>query len=205
VTGLAHRVPGIVGVAALVLGAGCGGSGAREPTGATVPVEEITTTTTTLEQAYAVPAEPAKIDAAYLNRVLGALFHLFGDAQRKKVATGQVLPADLLPVRAISNDPDFETRARLFATTAVGDRGDYREPIGDRRVTVTRVISARPDCVVVEVTFDFSPILVDPPPPTTAYLTLRPTQPGADPANLNPTPWSISNEDTEPEDRCAER
>lgn len=171
-----------------------------------MPVEDnTTTTTTTLEQSYAIPADPAKIDAGYLNAVLSALFHVFGDAQRKKVATGQVLPADLLPLRAISNDPDFETRARLFASTPVGDRRDYREPIGDRRVTVTRVISAHPDCVVVEVSFDFSPILVNPPSPTTAYLTLRPTQPGVDPDNLNPTPWSISNEDTEPEDRCAER
>lgn len=204
-TGRARAVLVIAPLAAFLVGGACGGSKGRGATGATVPVEEPATSTTTLEQSYAIPDDPAEIDAAYLDRVLAALFHVFGDAQRKKVATGQVMPADLLPLRAISNDPDFETRARLFATTPVGNRRDYREPIGDRRVTVTRVISARPDCVVVEVSFDFSPILVDPPPPTTAYLTLRPTQPGADPDDVNRTPWSISNEDTEPEDRCAER
>lgn len=59
--------------------------------------------------------------------------------------------------------------------------------------------SVRPDCVSVVATFDNSGVLVNPLPGATAYLSLQ----ASGPSNLNPTPFSILDEDADPRDTCA--
>jgi hypothetical protein len=186
---------------ALISGA-CGGSD-DEPstTGATVPVES-TTTSTAPADPYAIPSDPSKIDKEYVDRVLAALSKVDGDAFRRYVETKQLSPLDLVPLRAIYNDPEFQGQAEAFAKTPIRAPEEYHQPIGDRKITVNRLLTARLDCISAEVTYDASAIRLQAPPPLTRYLALRHKQPGADPKNFNPTPWAIAWDGDQPEDKC---
>jgi len=189
-------VAGVV-VLGLVLPA-CSRSDATPPS-PTVRAESTTTSTTTVEQSYAIPDV---IDAAYVNRVLAALEHVAGDVVRRIHATGQFTPDDLIPLRAIYNDPEFEIQTQLFATL-VGEASTQHSPPGDNLVSVRRLIAANPRCIYAQIEIDATPTVLDPPPPRTTFVELQSTQPGADPSALNPTPWSVSVDEPSEEARCA--
>lgn len=158
------------------------------------PLPETTTTTTQATGAsYAVPAV---IDTAYIDRVLAALDQVEGDAVRGLVAGGDVDAESVARLRAIYNDPEFErARSGLLETGADGV-GEFKQPPGNRRTTVTQVLTASPTCILVEATTDFSAVATSPPPLNPAkydLFTMRPSRAENDPAQLNPTPWSYSN------------
>lgn len=197
-----HRSAGLALLLVLALGAGpaCNRSDGTPPS-RTVREETTTssTSTTTLEQSYAVPKV---IDKAYVNRVLAALDEIHGGVARRVLDTGQLAPEDLVPIRAIYNDPIFPAIAEGLAMLTNEDPAVVHHPPGNRRTSVVRVLTSSSACVHAEVRVDISEVVVDPPPPRPAFLELRPTQVDADPNDMNPTPWSISNEDQEPELRC---
>jgi hypothetical protein len=159
-----------------LLGA-CASKGGNQATGATVPLVGATTTTT--------------IDVASLDDVLAKLNHVYGDLVRKRIATGRVDQEDLIPLRAIYNEPEFTKQAEVLVKTQVRSSDEVRQPPGDRKMTVKQIVSATPDCVALVVTYDFSAIKVNALPPSDWYITLEPTNPNADPTKLNPTRWSF--------------
>jgi hypothetical protein len=197
-------------VATVALLGACGGSGDAKgaasppPPKVTVPDDTTTTTaaagapTTGVAPEYAVP--PA-IDEAYVTRVLAVLDHVQGDVFRRIVATGAFAPSDLLPLRAVFNDPELTGQAQGFATL-VQSIDKAKNPPGDNHSTVVRLLTARPDCIYAETTVDLSDTVLEPPPPRTSFVALRPSQPGSDPNDLNPTPFSIVAEHTKATDPC---
>ena len=189
--------------AVLLTSAACGGGGdSGDDPDPTVPTSASSSTTAT--SAAADPfATPEQIDAAYVDRVLVELNRVYGDVLRKIRATNLYERSDLDPLRAIFNDPLLEVQAKLFAEIPARDAALYRQPIGDRKITVAELITVRPDCIFAKAIFDVGAVAANPPPPHAKYLTLAPTQPGADPSNINPTPFSMVNESDAPQDRCA--
>jgi hypothetical protein len=194
-------VAAVLAAGMLVVGGACSGGGGDDDDGGsssvTVPedtaVDDATTTTTTAGSADAAFAVPATIDDAYVNRVLAELDRVQGDVFRRIVANGSFAQADLVPLRAVFNDPELTGQAQGFATL-VGSIDRARKPPGDNRTTVVRLLTARPDCIYAETTVDVSATVLDPPPPRTQWVALRPSQPDTDPQGLNPTPFSIAAE-----------
>ena len=135
----------------------------------------------------------AVIDEDYVNRVLAELDRVQGDVFRRIVATGAFAPSELVPLRAVFNDPELTGQAQGFAGL-VGSIDRAKNPPGDNRTTVVRLLTARPDCIYVEASLDLSATVLDPPAPRTTFVALRPSQPGSDPQDLNPTPFSIAAE-----------
>jgi hypothetical protein len=119
------------------------------------------------------------------------------------LGTRELAEEDLIPLRAIYNDPLFAAVAEGIALLPEEDPAVVRQPTGKRRTVAAEVLAASDQCMHVEVRVDISAVVLDPPPPRRAYLELRPTQPSADANAINPTPWSISQEDQEVEPRCA--
>ncbi|MGI8683930.1 MAG: hypothetical protein ACR2MO_02305 [Acidimicrobiales bacterium] len=191
----------LIVLAVAVTGA-CKGSGAEspEPTVPTAPsTTTIAATATTAPNPFAVPET---IDAAYVDRVLVELNKVYGDVGRKIRATGQYQRSDLDPLGAIFNDPLLELQVEEFGKISTMDASSFKVPLGDRRLTVEELITARPDCVFAGVRLDVSAVAANPPPVRTIYLTLRPTQAGANPKGVNSTPWSMSGESDVRQDQC---
>lgn len=183
-------VRSLVLVAALALVASCnGGSGDGPAT--TLPPPP--TSTSAPADPYTVPAV---IDETYVNRVLAALDQVEGDVIRSLVATRLPQLDDTVRLRAIYNDPQFQLELDALIKSAKTDLSEYRTPPGNRKTIVARLVIARGDCILLEAAKDFSEVVrIAPPTPPDDLdvITLRPTQAGADPKNLNLTPWSISN------------
>jgi hypothetical protein len=191
-------------LAALTAGCSSGGGADATSTGPTVPDTEATTTTApAAADPYAIPPDPAKIDAAYLDGVLAALNHVYGAAARKRITTGRFEQTDLIPLRALYNDPEFAQQAEALAKTESPPADQLQSPIGDRRMTVKQILLAKQDCVALVVNYDFSAIRKDPPPVKDWYVTLEPHDPNTDPQHLNPTPWSFGYDGDTPVTSCA--
>lgn len=188
----------VLACAAPTLVGGCANNGGPlTPAGPTVPRGDEATTTTA-----AADGIPAVIDEPYLNGVLESLNRVYGDITRKRLATGRVEPEDLIPLRAIYNEPEFTIQADVLVKTPALPPEEVRQPPGDRRMTVKRVVAAEKDCVALVVDYDFSALRTNPPPVKDWYVVLRPTNVNADPDNLNPTPWSFAAESSTEVNPC---
>jgi hypothetical protein len=170
----------------LVLLAACskGGGGATAPT--TVRTLPSTTTTT------APFAIPAVIDEAYVERVLNALNKIEGDAARVIVREQAVVPEAAAILRAVYLRAELNDQLRLWNDAIEKGLDALRDPPGDRRTAVHRVLSARPECIFVEVRDDYSAVLDAPQPPAPNFFALAPRSAEQDAAARNPTPWMIS-------------
>lgn len=176
----------------------------------TVPTLPATVATTAVADPFAVPAV---IDADYVNRVLAALNKVEGDLVRDLVERNVVGLEANIRLRAVYNDPkfkqEFDSLIKLFSTGADA----FKRPPGDRVTIVSEIVNASRTCILVKTKSDYSSVVVNLPPKQVNEIditTLRPTQPDADPENLNPTPWSVSNDETisiadapPPRARCA--
>ena len=172
-----RRIPLFLALVALLFAA-CGSSTDQEE-----PTPPATTTTTA--------AEPAVVSQETVTRVLADLDRVQGDVLRRIVEAGGVDHDTLAPLEAIFLEPELSAQLEAFA--GLGDRlGEVRTPPGDNVTTVVRLLSDRADCIYAEVTVDVSATVASPPPPFTAFVALRPLPPGADPADVNPTPYAIA-------------
>lgn len=198
--GRAIRVMAAVAVMAVAAGACRSGSADDQPR-TTVPTAPAETTTTAPADPYTVPGV---IDKAYVDRVLAALNKVYGDVVRKIRSTGLYERSDLDSLGAIFRDTLLERQAYLFRDIPGRDPSVYREPIGDRRMTVEEIIIARPDCIYVRATLDVSDVAADPPPPATVFITLKPVLPGFNEQGINPTPWAMSRETDKREAECVD-
>lgn len=152
-----------------------------------------TTTTATPEDPYAIPDV---IDEAYVNRVLAALDQIDGDVLRRVVANGGIDGEVPKMLRVIYNDPQYEIELESLRSLLGRGLSNFKSPPGNRNTVVSRLVTARDDCIFLEADTDFSEVLrVEPPdvPGEVELFALRPTQAGADPSRRNPTPWSIGH------------
>lgn len=169
----------------------------------TVPTAPRTTATTATTEAADPFATPATIDAPYVERVLVELNRVYGDTARKIVETHRYERSDIDPLGAIFNPPLLEIQVTEFRNVLDLDPKMFKNPMGYRRMTVLEVITAKPDCIFAKVDIDVSAVLVSPPPNKAKYVTLDPKPVGADPAAINPTPWSMAGESSARDDPCA--
>lgn len=146
-------------------------------------------------------AVPAPIDEAYVERVLQVLDQVQGDVVRRIVETGALTANDRVALRAVFLDPELRAQTEGFAAL-VQSMDRLRKPPGDNRTTVVRLLTARPDCIYAETTVDVSATVADPPPPFTSFVALRPSRPGDDPQDVNPTPYAVAAEHPEARDPC---
>ena len=193
-----RRLSAAVLAAGLAFSAAC--SDDKPDEGGTSLPRATTTSTTSAAERYAIPET---ITPEYVNDVLAALNHVYGDVFRSYLTSKQLSPADVVPLRAIYSQAEFEEQAAALAKTPLGSPDDYPSPVGDRRITVTRILSTSPTCVSAEGTYDFSAVLKSPPALRSVWLSLRAKDTASDVNTLNPTPWSIATENLTAEDKCA--
>ena len=169
----------------------CTGSGAKTPD-PTVPTSATRPTTRTTAVAD-IATIPAVIDAPYLNRVLAALDGVETAAVRVILATKDVPPEAARIFNAIYSDEWFtrEVNAWIDALGQDPKLSSIKDPPGDRRTTVNRLIATSPRCVWMAVNRDYT--LSDVHPRTrTEYVALQPLDHSNDPDHHNPTAWMIT-------------
>lgn len=173
----------VLGVA-LVVGA-CNG-GANGGSDDTLPPPPETTVTTAVD--YTVPAV---IDAAYVEKVMAALDHVYGDAIRTLARERKITQDFLDRLAAIYTPKQFDFSQRLWVRdVAAGLEGLSPTP-GDPRTVVQQIVRADAFCVLVRVDRDFAATHTKEDAPTPQeYVSLVPKP--LRPTTLNPTPWVMS-------------
>ena len=179
---------------ALFLAACNGGSGSSADE--TLPPADTTSSSTTSPSTTSTTisyAIPATIDAAYVEKVMKALDHVYGDAIRVMARDRSLNEAFLKPLVAIYSPRQFRLVQDLWVRDLrEGLKGLLAVP-GDPTTRVQRVLRADANCVLVAVERDFGPTHDRPDEASPQeYIGLIPKSPGLDPTSLNPTPWIIS-------------
>lgn len=179
----------LVVVAVVALGA-CRDGGADEPltTVPTAPTSAATTATTTVS--YEVPAT---IDLPYVEKVMAALDHVYGEGARymasARKADGQF--AEYLV--ATFGGESFSLEQQLWGQVITEDFRLLRPSPGDPKTSVERIIEADQECVIFQAGRDFFPVYNEPDPPgPPRYVGLVPLPAGRDVRRINPTPWIIT-------------
>lgn len=169
-------------VVATFLVAACSNGSDEAQQRTTVPTAPALTTTT---NPYTVPEV---IDAAYVNRVLAGLDAAVGDVVRMVAQERTVSPEALARLRAIYSHEEATAQANgLILDLAAGFPG-FRG--GDRRSTVSKVVTVSPECIFAEVSRDMTPVAANPSPDLAVqWVALRPLDAENDPGHFNPTPW----------------
>lgn len=198
---MSRPVAALLVVATLVAGActGRGGDPGPEPTVPTAPPTTPAAVTTVAADPFATPAT---IDASYVERVLVEINKVDGDTSRRIIEARRYERSDLDSLGAVFEPPLLGIQVGLFRALVSLDRAIFKDPVGDRRMPVLELITARPDCVFAKVRIDFSDVLVSPPPQDDSFIALVPKPADADPAGINPTPWSMANESDARQDPC---
>ncbi|MGI8685582.1 MAG: hypothetical protein ACR2MO_10935 [Acidimicrobiales bacterium] len=144
---------------------------------------------------------PQKIDEAYLNAVLAALDEVDGQAVRLIYATKQFTPEAADLVNAIYSDEETNRRANGWFSALAEDHElrSIKPNPGNRKTTVSRLITTMPACVWMAVERDHALDSVDPGPPRIEYVALRPLDRSNDPKGRNPTAWMITSDGFNPD------
>lgn len=156
-------------------------------------------------------APPPVIDAAYVNRVLAGLDQVVGDVVRMVVRDRALTPEAEAYLRAVYSDEGNAFADQRDGLRADVDGGlvDARPNPGNQVTTVSRLVSARGDCIFAQVQRDLSPIVYKPNPELTVqWVGLKPLDRSRDPGHVNPTPWmyvfdGLRKDYSQPEDPCA--
>jgi hypothetical protein len=136
---------------------------------------------------------PPVITAAYVNAVLAALNHVYGDVTRALRSSLAITPDVRRDLRSIFNDPLYAQEIQAAGISLRGAIENVRPNSGDGLTVVTHLISASSSCVFVETSTDLSNVLVNPTPQAASeYYALKPKVNGNDPNRLNPTPWAFA-------------
>lgn len=173
-----------VGLTGLVMLAACSPSQGPPHVSPTIGTAFLPTTTT---NPYAVPAV---IDAAYVNRVLAGLDAVDGDIIRLAVLA-QRLPPDLVDrLKALYGQETVSLQLQALAQdSAEGFKGAGANP-GNRRTTVSELLTAGPKCIFAHVARDYGPIANSPEPNISdQWIALVPLDPIRDPNRYNATGW----------------
>jgi hypothetical protein len=206
----------VLAAVALLASAACSdgtadrGNAGANPTVATDPPGNPTIATaplgTTTTNPYAVPA---LIDDAYINRVLAGLDSVMGDATRAVVRTKTFTSEAYDRLRAIYSDNSLLQLVVDAVEEEIGKSfSGYKPNPGNRLTTVTRVLTAQPDCIFVRVQRDYSAMSPNPGSPDPQWVALRPLERTRDPRGYNRTSWALiydgfSRDRTQPENPCS--
>ena len=150
---------------------------------------------------------PDVIDVAYVEKVMAALDHVYGDAIRILAKERQITKEFLEHLAAIYTPSEFELTQDVWVKDLASGLQGLRAQPGDPKTTIAEVLRAETECVVakVERSFEETREHADATTPQ-RFLALVPrTQTGR---ALNPTPWLISYDGFEqdgsvPSEPCA--
>lgn len=151
-------------------------------------------------------AVPATIDAAYVERVLNALYEIDAETTRLALEAGTVTPQVRERIEAGNAPEEAEIQSTLLEAALATGLPEVRRTPGPVTITVSRVLSATPTCVALVGTTDYSNVLVEPPvgPQEPQLIALVPEEPDT---AINPTPWKIGRsqivDDSGEVDLCA--
>jgi DNA-binding HxlR family transcriptional regulator len=146
--------------------------------------------TTTTADPFAVP-DP--IDVAYVERVMEALDHLYGEAAREVAREKQLTPRFEELMRSIYGDDDTELALALELWRAEEQDGfvHLRDQPQDPATDVLELRRTTPECVIASVQRDFSPVSTLPQQharsTSCSSLVHRPQETSTRPAG----PWSL--------------
>ncbi len=172
-------------VAALLVGA-CNGGGEGRGRDTTLPPRVSTTASTVVD--YSVPEV---IDAAYVEKVMAALDHVYGDAIRILAHERKITQDFLERLGAIYGDRFFRIAQRSWGEEIHQGLATLAAVPGDPRTTVGQILSASQECIVAAVRRDFSPIRAGEPASTPQrYIALVPRNTSV--KTVNPTPLILS-------------
>lgn len=163
------------------------------PPEATVPTAPSTSSTTAPID---VSIVPPVIDVPYLDAVLAALDEVDGEAGRMIVAEKRFTPEAAVLLNSIYSDDRFQVQAEAILSALAQDPtlSSVKPDPGPRRSKVERIITASPSCVWLAVLRDHAASSVNPAPPRTEFVALRPLDHSNDPERHNPTAWMIDTE-----------
>lgn len=181
------RRMGLLVACVLCLTAGaCGGSGHAKTTDPTLA--KVTTTTSTTVS-YEVPAT---IDLAYVNKVMKALDHVYGDAIRHLAQTKQLDPTFTKALASIYTPSESIAQQEIWSRQQQTDGfASVKVDGGDPMTVATRLAKASNACIVVAVDRTFQPAFSDNEAPLpNRYVALVPAAPAQRP--VNPTGWAMT-------------
>jgi hypothetical protein len=185
-------------VLCLTLLAGACSGGGDDPGSSATPSAPSSTATSAASPSTTAPADPFAIpeviDAAYVNRVLAALYGVVGDAVRD-VVQNRTTERAVRHIGDVYTGDQLEYELENLVQVLKDDPTIYRQPPGDRRVVVQTLMSTRADCIVALVQSDFTDVVVAPAPQNPAQVGLIALVPASREVQLrgvNPTPWSIA-------------
>jgi hypothetical protein len=154
--------------------------------GATVPVET-TTTVATID----VTKVPDVVTIEYVDAVMDKLDPIIGDAFRELVRDHGPNQKFLALLDAVYDGQEFEAQQSDYGFTAARGFENVRTDPGDPATKVERLIKNVPGCLVVAADREFAAFYVDPKDKIPGFIALIPKSEPSDPAQLNPTAWSI--------------
>ena len=212
-----RTIPALLTALALTASAACSNGGADKgsaganPTVATEPPTNPTVATapalTTTTNPYTVPAV---IDVAYVNRVLAGLDAAMGDVLRIVMRTRTIPPEAYDRMKSVFHDNDRLQRAiDSFQQDLRSGMPGYKPEPGNKVSVVTRIITARANCIFTEVRRDYTAVSVSPLASLTMqWIAIRPLDPTRDPKGYNTTRWAYIYEGfpadhSQPADPCA--
>jgi hypothetical protein len=168
---------------AVVLLGGC--SGGRDDDDTLPPPASSTTTVD-----YSVPAV---IDAAYVEKVMEALDHVYGDAIRILARERQITKEFLEHLASIYGDRFFRLAQDAWVKDAAEGLVGLPARPGDPETTIQQLVRADSNCIVASVVRDFAPTRSTPQEKTPQrFIGLVPLPGDRDGAQINPTPWLMA-------------
>ena len=181
----------LVVMALVASGSACDNAGGSNGTGATVP--EDTTTTSTTAAPIDITTRPDVITLDYADAVMAELDRLLTEGVTSMVAADGPTDVWRAKLDAVYDGAGLEDKESVYVELAVDGLEEFRNPPGSVVTTVDRIVRAEQDCVVIAVDRDFSAFLVEPNPEssTSGFIVWAPKGDQSDPAGLNRTPWSI--------------
>lgn len=162
---------------------------ATTPTADHLPLQHLTTTTSTTID---VASVPATIDKAYAQAVIDALDKAMGEAIKVFVRDKGPSTEFEARVRAIHNGPGADTEVEGWQRMAAQDMENIRPEAGSPRTTVRDLLGATQTCIYFTATRDFSSVFVaNQATGGTPYIELFRKQPVPDKYGANRTAWAI--------------
>jgi hypothetical protein len=149
-----------------------------------------------------VPADPYAvppvISVAYVNSVLEALNHVYGNAERIEKQNSAVTTSVITDLRSIYVEPQLDAEIQIFHQALGGSLSQIRQDPGDRVFDVSALRSQSPRCIAATAEASYAGVDVSSSSAQVVSIVLRANTVSSQGKSLNPTPWMISYEEQRP-------
>jgi hypothetical protein len=177
------------GLLILLVPACSGPSHAADPPPASTPA------TTGPANPYAIPRV---ITVAYVNSVLKALNHVYGNAERLEKKDNAVTVSVVADLTSIYWEPQLGAELQIFHQALAGSLLQIRQDPGDRTFAVTDLKSYDSRCIAATVEASYAAVDRSSSSSRVVSVILKSNAAHYEGAALNPTPWAITYEEQHP-------